>query len=113
MPDPGPGPMDMLDRLRERAKELACLYLALGHTADPDRTPDEVCRDLVESIPPGWLHPDACWAKITIDSSVYEPADRIETPWVLRAPVVVLASLSAPSKCSTSGTSRRPMRGRS
>ncbi len=87
---PGPGPMDMLARLRERAKELACLYQVQDHTADPDRTPDEVCRDLVECIPPGWLHPDACWARITIESSVHELVQRTETPWVLRAPIVVL-----------------------
>jgi pyruvate, water dikinase len=82
--------MDMLDRLRERAKELVCLYQVQDHTTDSDRTPDEVCRDLVEAIPPGWLHPDACWARITIETSVYEPAERTETPWVLRAPIVVL-----------------------
>jgi hypothetical protein len=84
------GSIDLMALLFERAKELACLYQVQDITADPDRTPDEVCRDLVEAIPPGWQHPDACWAKITVDASVYEPPDRTETPWVLRAPVVVM-----------------------
>jgi len=90
MSSPGDSSIDLLDRLRERAKELTCLYQVQDVTADPERTPDEVCRDLVEAIPPGWLHPDACWAKITIDSAVYEPPETTETPWVLRAPVVVM-----------------------
>ncbi len=86
----GDSSIDLMDRLRERAKELTCLYQVQDVTGDPDRTPDEVCRELVEAIPPGWQHPDSCWAKITIESSIYEPAERTETPWVLRAPVVVM-----------------------
>ncbi|MGE5199894.1 MAG: hypothetical protein ACM3H9_09660, partial [Rhodospirillaceae bacterium] len=75
----GDSSLDLMDRLRERAKELACLYQVLTVTAEPDRTPDEVCRELVEVIPPGWQHPDACWAKITLESAIYEPAERTET----------------------------------
>jgi hypothetical protein len=86
----GDGSIDLIDRLRERAKELACLYQVQDLTADPDRTPDEVCRDLVEVIPPGWLHPDACWAKITVEAVVYEPPEVTETPWVLRAPIMTM-----------------------
>ena len=90
MSSPADGSIDLMALLFERAKELVCLYQVLDGTANPDRTPDEVCRDLVEVIPPGWQHPDACWAKVTVDSSVYEPPDRTETPWVLRAPIVVM-----------------------
>jgi hypothetical protein len=86
----GDGSIDLIDRLRERAKELACLYQVQDLTADPDRTPNEVCRDLVEVIPPGWEHPDACWAKITVETAVYEPPEVTETPWVLRAPVMAM-----------------------
>jgi hypothetical protein len=84
----GDGSIDLIDRLRERAKELTCLYQVQDLTADPDRNPDEVCRDLVEVIPPGWEHPDACWAKITVDAAVYEPPGVTETPWVLQAPIM-------------------------
>jgi len=86
----GDGSIDLIDRLRERAKELSCLYQVQDLTADPDRTPDEVCRDLVEVIPPGWQHPDACWAKITVEAAIYEPPGVTETPWVLRAPIMTL-----------------------
>ena len=90
MTTPGDDPIDMFDRLRERTKELTCLYQVHDLTSDPERTPDDVCRGLVTAIPPGWLHPDSCWAKITIESSVYEPPLVTETPWVLRAPVLAM-----------------------
>ena len=86
----GDGSIDLIDRLRERAKELTCLYQVQDLTADPDRTPDEVCRDLVEIIPPGWMHPDACWVKITVEAAVFEPPEVTETPWVLRAPIMTM-----------------------
>jgi len=84
----GDGSIDLIDRLRERAKELTCLYQIQDLTADPDRTPDEVCHDVVEVIPQGWQHPDACWAKITVEAAVYEPPGVTETPWVLQSPIM-------------------------
>lgn len=82
--------MDMLDNLRERAKELNCLYHVHDLTRDADRLPDEVCRELLDAIPPGWQHPDSCWVKIVIDAQVYEPALVTETPWVMRSQVAVM-----------------------
>jgi hypothetical protein len=90
MTSPPDGAIDLIDRLRERAKELACLYQVQDATADPERTLEEVCRDLLEIIPPGWQHPDACWAKITVESAVYERPGVTETPWVQRAPITAL-----------------------
>jgi hypothetical protein len=82
--------MDMLDNLRERAKELNCLLRVHALTTDAERPPDEVFRELVDAIPQGWQHPDGCWAKITIEAQTYEPPLVTETPWVMRAPVNVL-----------------------
>ncbi len=86
----GHSPMDMLDRLRERAKELSCLFHVHDLTSDFERPPDEVLRELLDAIPPGWQHPDACWVKLTVDAQVYEPPLTTETPWVMRAPILVL-----------------------
>ncbi len=91
---PADGPIEtIVDRLRERAKELHCLYKVHDLTADVERSPDEICREMVEVLPDGWLHPDACWAKITIENSVYEPPQAVETPWVLRTPIAVMGKL--------------------
>ncbi|MCX6551088.1 MAG: pyruvate, phosphate dikinase [Acidobacteria bacterium] len=88
MTTPGDNSIDLMGLLFERAKELVCLYQVQDLTADTERTPDEVFRDLLEIIPPGWQHPDACWAKITVESTAYEPPGVTETPWVLRSPIV-------------------------
>lgn len=82
--------MDMLDRLRERAKELNCLFQVHDLLSDTERPPDEVFRELVDAIPPGWQHPDGCWVKLTVESQVYEPALVTETPWVMRCPITVM-----------------------
>ncbi len=82
--------MDMLDNLRERAKELNCLYRVHELTRDPERPPDEVCRELLDAIPPGWQHPDSCWVKIVLDTQVFEPPLVTETPWVMRSPVSMM-----------------------
>lgn len=82
--------MDMLDNLRERAKELNCLYRVHELTRDPERLPDEVCRELLDAIPPGWQHPDSCWVKIVLDTQVFEPPLVTETPWVMRSPVSMM-----------------------
>jgi len=46
-----------MDRLRERAKGTGVSLPRAGCDVRPGSEPDEVCRDLVESIPPGWQHP--------------------------------------------------------
>ncbi|MCL4848501.1 MAG: pyruvate, phosphate dikinase [Acidobacteria bacterium] len=91
-PDPSfaDGPMDaVLARLEERAKELNCLYRVHDVCRRVDASPDEVCRGLLAEIPLGWRHPAVCWARIVLDGVVYQPPRAAETPWVLRADVVV------------------------
>ena len=39
--------------------------------------------------PAGWQFPGACFARIILGGTVYEPPRATKTPWVLRAPVVV------------------------
>ena len=60
--------------LQERAKELNCLYHVHELMNRSDIAMDEICRGLVEVIPPGWQYPAVCWARITLEGIVYEPA---------------------------------------
>ena len=79
----------IIDTLRERAKELQCLYHIhelLGHDT---ATVSEVLRGVIEAIPAGWQYPSDCFAKIALAGEVYEPARASETPWVQRAEVTV------------------------
>ena len=53
--------------LSERAKELNCLYKIEGLLNKPDASLTDICKGVVEAIPPGWQYPDVCVAKITIE----------------------------------------------
>ncbi len=58
--------------LRERAKELSCLY-RIGRVFDtPSRSLDEVLQRIVESVPPAWQYPEIASARIVLDGRRYE-----------------------------------------
>jgi len=75
--------------LRERAKELHCLYNVLELMNRADLTLQEVCEALLVVLPPGWQFPDACFARVTLDGVVHEPPRALRTPWVQKADLVV------------------------
>jgi len=56
--------------LRERVKELTCLY-EISRVADrPAASLDEVLRGIVELLPPAWQYPEAARARIVLDGRV-------------------------------------------
>lgn len=57
--------------LRERVKELTCLYGIAKLVAQPEISLDEVLQKTVELLPPGWLYPDVCCARIVLDERAY------------------------------------------
>ena len=79
----------IIETLRERAKELQCLYQVHELTGDPERALDDVCRRLVDVLPPGWQYPNVCWARIVIDGVICEPPRPRESVSVQRAPIIV------------------------
>jgi hypothetical protein len=88
--NPNEGPAGkIIEALQERAKELHCLYRVHELMDRPDVSIDEVCRTLLEVIPPGLQYPGACIVRIVIGDTVYEPQRAAKTPWVLRAAVAV------------------------
>ncbi len=80
---------EVLYALQERAKELSCLYRIEEILGGNDKPLEEVFRALVEVIPPGWQHPAVCHAKLVYRGQAVHPPQFVETPWVLRAPIVV------------------------
>src|SRR3990170_5287654 len=75
--------------LRERAKELRCLYAVSDIMDNPDLTLEESLQRVVEKIPEGWQHPDACRARIVHGDAVFETPGFEHTAWVQRANVFV------------------------
>jgi hypothetical protein len=75
--------------LSERAKELSCLYKIEGLLNKPDTTLADICKGVIEAIPPGWQYPDVCMAKITIEGFSCQSPKFRETPWVQFADIKV------------------------
>ena len=59
----------MLHALQERAKELNCLYQVGELVGQSDRPIDEIFRDIIEVLPPGWQYPHECQARILFETS--------------------------------------------
>ena len=57
--------------LRERVKELTCLFGIAKISAKPDIALDEILQGTVELLPPGWLYPDIASARITLGEHSY------------------------------------------
>lgn len=59
------------EELRERVKELTCLYGIAKLGTQPEMSTDIVLQNTVELLPPGWLYPDSCCARIVLDDHSY------------------------------------------
>ncbi len=57
--------------LRERVKELTCLFGIARIAAKPDIALDELLQATAELLPPAWLYPDVASAKIVLDGRPY------------------------------------------
>jgi predicted nucleotidyltransferase len=75
--------------LKERAKELTCLYNVEELFTKSDTTIDEICRGIIQAIPPGWQYPEICEAEITVGTAVYQTPTFKSTPWVQSADIMV------------------------
>lgn len=79
----------LLGELKERAKELNCLYQVQELLNDPGNSIEDICNGLVEAIPPGWQYSDICRAKINLNSKAYSSVDLIETEWVQKSDILI------------------------
>ena len=79
----------LLHDLRERAKELNCLYEVQELLGNPATTIDEICQGIIEVIPPGWQYPDVCQAEIVHDGKAFRSPGFEKSPWVQSADIVV------------------------
>jgi signal transduction histidine kinase len=75
--------------LHERVKELTCLYGVARATQDPARSVDDLLREIVELLPPGWQYPEITSARITIDGRSFSTSSFQDSPWSQSADIVV------------------------
>ncbi len=79
----------LFSTLHERAKELSCLYRIEEILSFYDVALEDVFRQVIEAIPPGWQYPECCQAQITYGSDIFESPDFEETPHVQCAEIRV------------------------
>ena len=79
----------LVNELKERAKELNCLYKVQELLNDRKKTVDDVLRGIIEVLPPGWQYPEICQAKIEYQNLSYKSDHYQETPWVLNSDIVI------------------------
>ncbi len=70
----------LLDTLKERAKELGCLYRVDEILGNQQLSLPEVFEAVINVIPSGWRFPDLCRASITLNNCSYRPPDFIVSP---------------------------------
>ena len=57
--------------LRERMKELRCLYDINEIIEQPGVTLERIMEGVLELIPPAWQHPEVTCGRITVDGKNY------------------------------------------
>ncbi len=80
---------EILKALRERAKELNCLYRIDEILHDTTRPVDDLLQAVAEALPAGWQYPGHCVARVTLRDLDARGPGFVETPWKLCAPVVL------------------------
>ena len=79
----------LLEDLKERAKELSCLYEVEKYLTRSDRPLAEVMADVVEVLGQGWQFPEFCVATITIEGQTWESRGFKESPCTLATEIKV------------------------
>lgn len=74
--------------LRERIKELNCLYRLARLAADRPESLDDVLPRVVDLLPPAWHYPEIVVAEIVLDGKTFRSRDFRTTPWAQSAQIV-------------------------
>jgi len=77
-------------QLRERVKELNCLYSISKLIQAADLSLHEILRGTLERIPPAWQYPEVTVARIVLDGHTYETPGFRETIWKQSCDIRVL-----------------------
>src|SRR5687767_1761401 len=80
---------DDLQSLKERAKELRCVYEVTSALSRRHEPPQEVFRRVLEAIPPAWQYPEDTTARIEYFGRTHARPDFVDTPWRQRSPISI------------------------
>ena len=74
--------------LRERVKELTCMYNLASLAASSDRREDRFLQQAVELLPAAYLYPEITHARIVLDTQTFRTSGFHESPYSQRAEIV-------------------------
>jgi signal transduction histidine kinase len=76
--------------LRERVKELSCLYDIARAAGAADASLDDILQATVDLLPPAWLYPEIASARVELDGTVFRsPVPAASVAARLRADIVI------------------------
>jgi len=78
--------------LKERMKEIQCLYSIDLIGARPALTVDEICQEVVSILPRAWQYPEIACARITINGKKFETVNYRDTEWKQSADIRIRGS---------------------
>lgn len=79
----------IFDELKERAKELSCLYNVQERLHDQDNLTGEVIQKIVDIIPPGFQYPEITVSRIVCPLGTVVSKNFIETKWEIKVDIVI------------------------
>ncbi len=75
--------------LRERVKELTCLYSIARLAAQPDLSTNEILQGIVKVLPPAWLYPEIAHARIILNGASFSTPGFREGKYQQRADILI------------------------
>ncbi len=73
--------------LHERMKELSAIYQISEVLKDERQSVESAFTKVVNIIPVGWQHSDACAARISVGEEVYATDNWVDSPYLMRTPL--------------------------
>lgn len=80
---------NLVSQLKERTKELNCLYSIEEIIHNPNLSLDQKLIDILDVVPQGWQYPDICSVRIKYLDSVYQSKDFYESKWTISIDLIV------------------------
>jgi len=71
---------NLIRELKEREKELNCLYRIEETLANAGSEIDDLLRQVVAVIPSGWQYPELCQAKVEYEGQTFQTDGYVESP---------------------------------
>jgi two-component sensor histidine kinase len=75
--------------LGERVKELNCLYGISEIVERPGQSLEEICKAIVDIMPPSWQYPEITCARISLGALSFTSDNFSETPWRMSSEILL------------------------